>query len=86
MGSAASVAEPIVSALDPQGQPIHQRIRQLFPGIGIDLLHGGAPHLHPFAALLLGEPLLVDETDSLVLIHRQDDRRFSALPVLRGKQ
>lgn len=35
MESAASVAEPIVSALDSQGQPIHQRIRQLFPDVGI---------------------------------------------------
>ncbi len=84
-GPVAPVAELIVSAFDPQGQAVHQHIRQLFSGTGVDLLHGGAGHLHEIAALFLGESLFVDEADGLVLIYRQDNYLFSIFMVFRQK-
>ena len=82
---AVSAAELIVSAFDPQRKAVHQHIRQLFSGAGVDLLDRGAGHLHEIAALFLGESLFVDEADGLVLIHRQDNCLFSVFTVFRQK-
>ena len=66
------ITELIVPALDPQRPPVHQGLRQFFPGGVIDGLHGAPGHLHIGAALLLRETLPVDQADGLILIHRQD--------------
>ena len=84
-GPVFSAAELIVSALDPQGQSVHQHVRKLPSGAGIDLLDRGAGDLHEITALLLGKPLFVDEPDGLILVHRQYDCRFAVSPVFRRK-
>ena len=81
----SSAAQRHVAALDPQGQAVHQHIRQLFARAGVDMLYRGAGHLHLLAALLLRKPFFVDEADRLVFIHRQDDGRLTRAAFLRRK-
>ena len=38
-GRFCSVTKPVVSPLNPQRQALHQHVRNLFTGVGIDLLH-----------------------------------------------
>ena len=84
-GPIPPVAELVISTLNSKRQTVHQYIRQFLTGAGVDLLDRGAAHLHEIAALFLGESLFVDETDSLVLIHRQDNCPFSVFMVFRQK-
>ena len=67
-GFFSAAAQPVVSARDPQGDALHQHVRKLSPGIGVNLLDRGPGHLHPGGALLLGKSLPVNEPDGLVLL------------------
>ena len=68
-----AVTEPVVTAGDLQRASHHQHPGQLSSGGCIDLLYGGACYAHPFSAGFLGKALLVNESDGLIFIHRQND-------------
>jgi len=74
-GFFVSVAELVSPPLDPEGKSIDQCFRQFFPGGIVDHLDRGPGHLHISTALLLGKPLLVNETDGFVFIHVKDHGR-----------
>ena len=69
----AAVAKAHVASLYAKGSCLHQRLGYFAPGGDIDFLHGGAGHLHPDAAFLLGKALPVNEPYGLVFVHAQYD-------------
>ena len=52
-------------------------IGQLLSCRVINHLHGGSGHLHIGAAFLLRKALLINETDRLIFINRQNNSRFA---------
>ena len=50
----ASITQAVLAAPNHQWSALHQGIRQLFPGIGINELHRGTGNSHPLGALFLG--------------------------------
>ena len=71
------IAEPIISALDPQCTPFHQNIRQFLSGRRVDQLYRSPGNVHPLPYFLLGKALPVNEANGFVFVHRQNDRGFS---------
>ncbi|MPM80832.1 hypothetical protein SDC9_127883 [bioreactor metagenome] len=84
-GSLRAAAQTVVAPLDFQGKAVYQRGRNFFAGRRVNKLGRRAGNLHVRAALLLGKPLLVNETHGFVFVHRQDYRLLLRPAVYRKK-
>ena len=68
-----SVTQTIVPSFNAKALSIHQgRSNFLSCGI-IDLLCSGSRNLHIGSAFLLGKTLFVDQTNTLIFIHRKNN-------------
>ena len=73
VGYAVTAAECKIPSLDSQRKSLNQRIGQFFAGSCINLLNRCSGNMHILSALLLRKTFTVNQTNSFILIHIQDN-------------
>ena len=73
VGCAVTATECKIPSLDSQRKSLNQRIGQFFAGSCINLLNRCSGNMHILSALLLRKTFTVNQTNSFILIHIQDN-------------